>query len=271
MDVAPGGVNDVIAERIGLQDTEILDVTYREALHKLAVYVPTTHLEAVRQAIGEAGAGAIGDYSHCTFSTTGVGTFLPGDSTTPFIGSHGVLERVEEARLETIVPESRLSQVLAAMLDAHPYEEVAYDVYRVEQPGQAYGIGRIGNLPQRMPLSVFAEHIRDTFGMRHIRYAGDRDLLVERVAVLGGSGSRWAAQSHAKGAQVLVTADVGHHEAGDAWQDGLAIVDATHAALEQPVCAVLADRLRGMLHSAVGDCGVDIAAAPVDVDPFHWT
>ncbi|GMA60033.1 Nif3-like dinuclear metal center hexameric protein [Alicyclobacillus fastidiosus] len=271
LDVAPGGVNDVIAERIGLQDTEILDVTYREALHKLAVYVPTTHLEAVRHAIGEAGAGAIGDYSHCTFSTTGVGTFLPGDSTTPFIGSHGVLERVEEARLETIVPESRLSHVLAAMLDAHPYEEVAYDVYRVEQPGQAYGIGRIGNLPQGMSLSVFAEHIRDTFGMRHIRYAGDGDLLVERVAVLGGSGSRWAAQSLAKGAQVLVTADVGHHEAGDAWQDGLAIVDATHAALEQPVCTVLADRLREMLHSAVGDCGVDIAAAPVDVDPFHWT
>lgn len=271
LDVAPGGVNDVIAERIGLNDTEILDVTYRDALRKLAVYVPTAHLEAVRHAIGEAGAGAIGNYSHCTFSSTGIGTFLPGDRTTPFIGAHGVLERVEEARLETVVPESLLPQVLAAMRDAHPYEEVAYDVYHVDQPGPAYGIGRVGNLPKGMSLSAFAEHIRDAFGMRHIRYAGDGDLLVERVAVLGGSGSRWVEKSLAKGAQVLVTADVGHHEAGDAWQDGLAIVDATHAALEQPVCAVLADRLQRMLHSVAGDCGVDIAAAPIDVDPFHWT
>ncbi|EPZ52604.1 Nif3-like dinuclear metal center hexameric protein [Alicyclobacillus acidoterrestris] len=272
LDVAPGGVNDVIAEKIGLTDVELLDVTYRETLHKLVVYVPVSHLASLRKNIGDAGAGAIGNYSHCTFAAPGTGTFLPGDKTSPFIGTPGVLEQVEEARLETIVPDSRLDHVLAAMLAAHPYEEVAYDLYAVEQPGPAYGIGRVGNLPAGMTLAQFANHIRETFGLRHIRYAGDDDLRVERVAVLGGSGSKWAAKSLAKGAQVLVTADVGHHDAGDAWQDGLAIVDATHAALEQPVCEVLADRLQKMADARTGTPGaVEIVAAPLDVDPFRWT
>lgn len=269
LDVAEGGVNDVMAERLGLTQVEILDVTGADALYKLVVYVPQTHLAEVRQALGDAGAGAIGHYSHCTFHTVGVGQFLPGANTTPFLGQSGKLESVAEARLETVVPEPLLSSVLAAMQTAHPYEEIAYDLLPLRQKGKRHGIGRVGNLPRAMTLKQFAHHVRQQFSMQHIRYVGDDEWKVHRVAVLGGSGSGWVGASLAKGAQVLVTADVGHHDACDAWQDGLAIVDGTHAALEQPVCAVVAERLKRMLGLQTGG-SVEIVASPIDVDPFSW-
>ncbi|WAH38559.1 Nif3-like dinuclear metal center hexameric protein [Alicyclobacillus dauci] len=268
LDIAPGGVNDVIAGKLGLKDVEVLDVTYREPLYKLVVYVPTTHLDVVRSAIGDAGAGAIGRYTHCTFSASGTGTFLPGQGTKPFIGTQGELEQVAEARLETVVPDHLIHSVVARMCEVHPYEEVAYDILPMLQTGDEFGIGRIGNLERSIALEEFAERVRDEFGMRHIRFAGDPNLQVDRVAVLGGSGSRWVAASLEKGAQVLVTSDVGHHEAGDAWADGMAVVDATHAALEQPVCAVLAQMLRDKLRA--NGTSVTIEAAPVTVDPFTW-
>ncbi|MFD1677823.1 Nif3-like dinuclear metal center hexameric protein [Alicyclobacillus fodiniaquatilis] len=267
LDVAPGGVNDVIAQRLSLQDVEILDVTYRSRLYKLVIYVPTTHVHLVREAICAAGAGSIGNYAHCTFSATGQGTFMPGEGTSPFIGERGQLAKVEETRLETVVPESRLTAVLQQMHAAHPYEEVAYDILHLHQTGEEYGIGRVGQLAKPLSLAAFAEQVRDAFGMSHIRFAGEPSLEVERVAVLGGSGSHWAQASLAQGAQVLVTADVGHHDAADAMQDGLAIVEATHAALEQPVCEVLAAQLRQQLGA---DAQVDISASPVSVDPFTW-
>lgn len=134
-----------------------------------------------------------------------------------------------------------------------------------QDKGTAYGIGRIGMLPKPMRLTEFVHHVRTALSMPHIRFAGDGEARVERVAVLGGSGSKWVEKSLAKGADVLVTADVGHHDAADAWQDGLAVIDATHAALEQPVCGVLVKRLQTILGS-----DIQIEVAPVQVDPFHW-
>lgn len=265
LDVAWGGVNDVIAQRIGLQSVEILDVTYKTPLFKLVVYVPQTHVELVRDAICNAGAGAIGNYTHCTFAGDGTGTFLPQQGANPYIGKIGALEYVAESRLETVVPEPRLAHVLSEMQRVHPYEEVAYDVIRLEQTGAEYGIGRIGTLAAPCSLTEFADHVRQQFHLPHIRFAGPATNPIRRVAILGGSGAGWAEAARRKGADVLVTADVGHHDAADAVQDGIAIVDVTHAALEEPVCDVIVQRLRAELGPHV-----DVAKAPGTTDPFLW-
>ncbi|WP_067922943.1 Nif3-like dinuclear metal center hexameric protein [Alicyclobacillus shizuokensis] len=264
LDIAEGGVNDVLADKLGLTDVEVLDRLHEDKLKKLVVFVPASHHEQVLQAVCAAGAGHIGKYSHCTFNTPGEGTFLPLPGTHPYLGQVGQLERAAEVRLETVVPESRVESVVRAMLDAHPYEEVAYDVYPLEITNKAYGIGRIGNLEQPVPLRTFADCVREELGLEHIRFGGDGDKLVQRIAVLGGSGGRWAASALAKGADVLVTSDCDHHTVADAGLDGLAIIDATHAALERPVL----EAVRRQILTHLPELSVTISA--VQEDPFTW-
>ncbi|MCL6548649.1 MAG: Nif3-like dinuclear metal center hexameric protein, partial [Alicyclobacillus sp.] len=264
-DVAAGGVNDVLAERIGLHDVEVLEVTWRERLYKLAVFVPASHHEAVLEAVCAAGAGHIGGYSHCTFNLAGEGTFRPLPGANPYIGSVGQLERVQEVRLETVVPEAALQPVVSAMLKAHPYEEVAYDLYPLHRSGRTAGIGRVGNLSAARTLREFADHVRHVLGLPRIRFAGDPDASIHRVAVLGGSGARWADHALRQGAQVLVTSDCSHHAVAEAWDRGLAIVDATHAALERPAMERLAERLRAEFGT-----GLEVLVAGGSEDPFHW-
>jgi dinuclear metal center YbgI/SA1388 family protein len=264
LDIAEGGVNDVLAERLGLRDVEILDRVSDDKLRKLVVFVPASHHEQVLQAVCAAGAGHIGRYSHCTFNTPGQGTFLPLPGTNPFLGQVGTLERADEIRLETVVPESRVEAVVRAMLAAHPYEEVAYDLYPLEIMGKAYGIGRVGNLPSPSTLADFARHVKEALGLPHIRFGGDTDAPVRRVAVLGGSGGKWVSKAIAQGADVLVTSDCDHHVVAEAWQDGLAIIDATHAALERPVLEAVRDRLRERFPA------LRIEIADVVEDPFTW-
>ncbi|MBX5436529.1 MAG: Nif3-like dinuclear metal center hexameric protein [Alicyclobacillaceae bacterium] len=264
-DIAEGGVNDVLAERLGLADVQVLDVTKREELYKLVVFVPDSHHQAVLEAVCAAGAGHIGGYSHCTFNIAGEGTFQPLPGSQPFIGRVGALERVRETRLETIVPESRLDGVVRAMKRVHPYEEVAYDVYPLKLSGRPQGIGRVGNLPAPMPLLAFARHVQQALGTAGVRFGGDPQLTVRRVAVLGGSGRSWVGHALRAGAQVLVTADCSHHDVADAWEAGLAVVDATHAALERPAMERLARRLQEALQ---GQIEVRLAEGPED--PFQW-
>lgn len=133
LDVADGGVNDMLADALGLEETKVLVPTYAESLKKLAVYVPKEYEEKVRKALGDAGAGHIGAYSHCAFSSEGIGSFRPLEDANPFIGQAGELERVQEVRIETVYPSGIEKTVLAAMKKAHPYEEVAFDIYPVEQ------------------------------------------------------------------------------------------------------------------------------------------
>jgi dinuclear metal center YbgI/SA1388 family protein len=265
LDIAEGGVNDVIADMLRLAEVEILDRMQNERLRKLVVFIPKTHHDAVLQAVCEAGAGHIGAYSHCTFNSPGEGTFLPSDQANPYIGQAGTFERVPEIRLETVVPERLIEPVVRAMLHAHPYEEVAYDIYPLERMGKATGLGRVGNLASPMTLSEFAALAQHTLGLKHIRFSGDPNTSVQRIAVLGGSGGRWASHAIRAGAQVLLTADCDHHTVSDAWNDGLAIVDATHAALEVPVLRVVQEKLQEAFGTRV--C---VEIANVAEDPFHW-
>lgn len=235
LDSAPRGVNDVLARKFNLLDVAPLTTVYQETLHKLAVFVPVTHVEKVRMAMAEAGAGHIGNYSHCTFQTQGIGTFLPLAGTTPFIGEQGKLEYVEEYRLETIVAKSRRSEVIAAMLAAHPYEEVAYDEFVLKNSGFRHGLGRVGRLTESIPLEEFMKKVKTALHIDTIKVAGPANAIISTVAVCGGSGASLIETASKAGADVLVTGDVKYHDAQQAIAEGMVVIDAGHFATEQPV------------------------------------
>ncbi|MCR8641961.1 Nif3-like dinuclear metal center hexameric protein [Paenibacillus sp. N1-5-1-14] len=228
LDVATGGVNDLLAGQLGLTDLGHLEDVHTEKLNKLVVFVPKTHHEEVQRALFNAGAGHIGQYSHCSFNTEGQGTFMPGDSTQPFIGAQGKFERVDEVRVETIVPEAAARRVVQAMLKAHPYEEVAYDLYPLDLKGRVFGLGRVGKLPAPVTLAELAGTAKQAFDVPTVRVVGDLTRTVRKAAVLGGSGARYWRSAKFAGADVLVTGDIDYHSAHDALADGMTIIDVGH-------------------------------------------
>lgn len=245
LDSASKGVNQILAETVGLIDIEPLRLRTAgsyETFYKLVVYVPLTHVDEVRAAISGAGAGSIGNYSDCTFQSPGIGTFKPGPDTHPFIGQTAKLEQVEESRLETICPEPFLKSVIEAMLQAHPYEEVAYDVFKLEKSGTMYSPGRIGRLSQAVSLGKLAEQVQSKLDLPALRLVGATEHLVQKVAVVGGSGASFIKEIAGQ-VDVLITGDLKYHEARDAAALGLAVIDAGHQATEelvvQEVCRLL--------------------------------
>lgn len=265
LDSADGGMNDWMAEALGLEGRGMLEEVHTDKLYKLAVFVPVTHQEAVRDAIFQAGAGWIGNYSHCSFNMEGTGTFLPREGTNPYLGKPGKLERAAEVRIETVVPHSVHRKVVQAMLKAHPYEEVAYDLYPMDLKGRTFGLGRVGVLPQPETLDAFAERVKAAFDVPFVRIVGDGSRSIRKVAVLGGSGSRYIRHAKFAGADVLVTGDIDYHTAHDADAMGLSIVDPGHNAekiMKPKTAEWLQERLREKGYAT------EIVASQINTEPF---
>ena len=242
-DCAIGGINDVLAETLGVTQTRVLVARKTDRLFKIAVFTPHEAVDAVRAALSSAGAGAVGNYAECSFRAPGIGSFKPLKGAEPYIGQVGRLEEVEEYRLEMLVPESLLSQAIEAMRAVHPYEEVAYDIYRLENPPITYGLGRIGNLERPMSLSEFSDLIEERLGVQGLRMVGDKNRSVQKVAVCGGGGDFLIPNAYAAGADVYVTGTAGYHQMLDADMLGLAFIDAGHFETERPGMKTLAQRL----------------------------
>jgi hypothetical protein len=234
----------------------------------LAVFVPVDHLDQVRSAVSEAGAGWIGNYSHCTFASPGTGTFKPLAGPNPFIGKPGEIEQVQEIRLETIVPARQVNGVLQAMIKAHPYEEVAYDLYRLENPGAAYGLGSAGVLSQAMPFGRFAEKTKDTLGLTRLRLGGKLEEKVSKVAVCGGSGADLWKAALSCGADTLVTSDIKYHTAQQILDAGLKFVDPGHYGTEAIVLPALQKRLQSRCREL--NIEIDIILSEIKTDPFEY-
>jgi dinuclear metal center YbgI/SA1388 family protein len=243
LDVAPDGVNHVLAATLGLCETIPLfrDTPARQL--KLVTFAPESHLDTLRDAMAHAGAGVIGAYTQCSFNAPGFGTFLPAASTNPFSGTRGRVNKEPEIRIEMLVDAVRLTEVLAAMRKAHPYEEPAYDVVTLENRNPTVGLGLRGRLDPPMTLGAFARQVCRRLKTNHVRVVGDSKMKVQRVAVMGGSGGSQIARIPA-GVDVFVTGDVKYHEAQEAIEKGLAIIDAGHAATEKGIVPVMAARLR---------------------------
>jgi len=247
LDSAPRGLNHYVAELLGLRELAPLVPSEARSLLKLVVYVPEAQLDAVRDAVCSAGAGHIGNYSDCSFGAPGMGTFRPLEGTSPFIGTRGELERVREIRLETVVPRGQLVQVLGAMLAAHPYEEVAYDLIPLENAWPGAGLGRIGTLEAPMSVAAFLERVRTALHADRLAIIGDTDRPIRRVALCTGAGSDFIEQARRSGADLYLTGEVKHHQALLARAGGPVVVDAGHFATERPAVALLADYLTAEL------------------------
>jgi dinuclear metal center YbgI/SA1388 family protein len=248
LDVARGGVSFALAGQLGLENVRALQ-PLEGATVKLVTFVPEAHEPAVRAALGDAGAGRIGLYRDCAFSMRGTGYFRPEPGTQPFTGTpEGTLEQAHEVRLETEVPRACLAPVLAALRAAHPYEEVAYDVVPLEQPSTVYGLGAVGDLPEAEAGEAFLRRVAEALGEDALRYAGDKDRPVRRVAVCGGSGSDLVGLALRAGADAFVTADVTYHRFFDALdaagRPALLYVDARHDATERIAETLLLDACR---------------------------
>lgn len=242
-DAAQGGLNDLLAHRLGLREARPLRT--RGRLLKLVVFVPTTHEEAVAQALFSAGAGKIGKYGHCSFRVRGTGTFLPEEGAKPFLGTVGREEHVEEVRLETIVPEEKLEKVLEAMLSAHPYEEVAYDLYPLANRDVRHGLGRVGQLSEPTRVTAVLERFAMALGVAGPKVvAGPTAKEVSRVAVCGGSGGDLVPAALHAGAELFLTGEMGYHRVQEAVEAGLTVALFGHAETERPFVPHIAGLLR---------------------------
>jgi dinuclear metal center YbgI/SA1388 family protein len=228
LDVATGGVNDLLAHALELQDIQLLEETFSEPLMKIAVFIPESHAEQLRLSLASAGAGKIGDYDSCSFSTSGEGRFQPLTGANPVIGQINQLEIVNEVKVEVVFPSSLQSKIVKAMKEIHPYEEVAFDLWTLDAKTNIQGIGRIGVLPEKMDLETFAKYVKERLSVPFVRMVGDSNTLVHKVAVLGGDGNSYIHKAKRAGADVFVTGDLYFHIAQDALAQGLSIIDPGH-------------------------------------------
>jgi dinuclear metal center YbgI/SA1388 family protein len=252
-DQAFPGVSDALARALGLRNVRPV-VPARSALDKLVVFAPPSDAEAVRTAIAAAGAGRIGDYDTCSFSMTGEGRFRPLEGATPAVGRVGDLEVTEEIRIEAVLPRARRAAVVRAMLAAHSYEEVAFDVIELADPGTAHtGAGRIGDVDETT-LEQLAQHVAEALPptARGVLVGGDHDRVVRRVAVAGGAGDFLLGEVLASGADAYVTSDLRHHPAAEFLEKGgPSLLDVSHWAAEWTWLPELATRMRETLGDTV--------------------
>jgi len=260
-DIAYDGLNDYFMKVMGFENSKVLDITNTEVLYKLAVYVPNTHVDKVKYALANSGAGHIGNYSHCSFSTQGTGSFKPLESANPYIGNVGKVELVEEVKIETIVPQRILGGVISSMIKAHPYEEVAYDIYKLENKGSCVGLGRLSKLEESITLEELCNKIKSNLNMKYIRVVGNLEDKIKKIAVVTGSGSDMFKKAKKSGADVLITGDMKYHEAQDALDLGINIIDCGHFETED----IFKDAISVYLDNIEG---IEVIKSNVNLNPF---
>lgn len=236
-------------------------------IKKIAVYVPQGYEEIVKNAMCNAGAGFIGNYSNSTFQTQGIGTYKPLEGTNPFIGEIGKIEKVEEVKIETVVPQKYLEKVINAMLNVHPYEEVAYDVYPLENLKEEYGLGRIGTISETT-LKELALQVKAKLKINNLRVVGDPNKKIKKVAVCGGSGASLIHKAVSRGADVLITADIGYHDAVEAQHLGLSLIDAGHFATENIAVRFIAEYIIDETQKQGNE--IEVLVSESQKDPFMY-
>lgn len=242
LDNMASGVNGRIADTLGLVSRNIL-FPKEQPLRKLYTFVPLAQAEAVRNALFAAGGGHIGQYAECSFSVTGTGTFKAGQGANPIVGTIGARHEETELKLELVFPAWLQQPLVAALLEAHPYEEVAYDIVSLSQAAVGIGSGLTGQLPEPLEPEAFLALLKDRFGARVIRHTALPQKQVQQVAVCGGAGSFLISKALAAGADAFVTADLKYHEFFDA-ENRLLLCDIGHYESEQFTTDLLAELLQ---------------------------
>ena len=231
LDSITGGVNGKICEKLGLENCKILQPVSGQ-LKKLVTFIPVEHTDKIREEIFAAGAGHIGNYDSCSFNLEGEGTFRGGEDTNPYVGKKGKINSEKEIRFETIFPAYLQGKIIGALLNAHPYEEVAYDIYPLDNKFDKVGMGMLGILPDEKSESDFLIQLKKTFKTGIIKHTALLNKNVKKVAVCGGSGSFLLNQAIAAGADFFVTGDFKYHQFFDA-ENKIVIADIGHFESEQ--------------------------------------
>ncbi|MBS1918531.1 MAG: Nif3-like dinuclear metal center hexameric protein [Bacteroidetes bacterium] len=242
LDNVINGVNAQMADKLGLISRKIL-MPKPATVKKMYTFVPASHLEAVRSAIFNAGAGVIGNYSESSFSSQGTGSFKASENANPFVGKIGERHYEDEIKLETIFPAYLQGKILQALLESHPYEEVAYDIIDLANADMRIGSGLIGELPEPVDEHVFLDRVKQAFGLVVIRHTPLTGRPVKKVALCGGAGSFLISKALSSGADFYITADVKYHEFFDA-NGKLVLADIGHFESEQFTIGLLYDILR---------------------------
>jgi dinuclear metal center YbgI/SA1388 family protein len=258
-----GGINELLAGRLGLTGVGPLRRRDGPRQVKVVVFVPDKDLGRVSDALFEAGAGRIGAYNECSFRLAGTGTFFGSEATNPTVGEKGHREEVGEWRLEVVCPERDVERAVAAIRRSHSYEEPAYDVYPL-RPAAAEGEGRVGELPQAAPLRDFAAAVRAALKSGRVQVVGDAAKEVRRVAVVCGAGGELLSDAVRARADVLLTGETRFHDYLAARAAGLALVLPGHYATERCGVEGLAERLRQQFP------GLAVRASAREADPVGW-
>ena len=225
------GVNNKICNKLGLSGCEILSPLSGQ-LNKLVTFIPIEYKTKVQEAVFQAGAGHIGNYDSCGYTTDGNGSFRGSDVSQPFVGNCGELHFEPEVRFETIFPSSLKNKVIRALLESHPYEEVAYDIYPLENKYLLAGSGMIGELPEEIEETEFLRKIQHTFNLKVIRHSSLLGLMVKRVAVCGGAGSFLIPEAVRSRATMFLTGDLKYHQFFEA-ENKIVLADIGHFESEQ--------------------------------------
>jgi dinuclear metal center YbgI/SA1388 family protein len=266
LDAVVGGVNDGLAEIVGIKNPKPVGdfVQNGQNNYKLIVFVPVESLQEVADAVFKAGAGWIGNYSHCSFSSAGLGTFFPLEGAKPAIGKKGKLENVEEIKFESIVPAEKIADVVKAMKAAHPYEMPAFDVIKLYDFEGKIGLGRIGLLRKPMQLSAILKKIRAATGAKAAGVVGPKKRLVKKAAVCAGSCGKLIMNVIAEKCDLYLTGEIKHHQAIAAQEAGVTVVCLSHTVSERFILKKVAKEFQKSLKT------VKILISKKDKDPFEW-
>lgn len=267
LDFTRGGVSFAIAEALGLQEVDFLRTPHR-VQKKIVTFVPEAQVAKVRDAMAAAGAGVIGNYDHCSFGTIGAGSFRGNEASNPSVGEKGKLEQVSEVRLEMIANQWDVPRVLKAMRASHPYEEVAYDVYALENASNEFGEGIIGSLPKAMRIENFLTLVKKSLGAKAVRRTVSFGKPIRKVAACGGAGADLLDTAIACGADAFITADVRYHDFHRA-AHRIVLVDAGHYETEHLVVEALVKRLKKEF--VAWGKGIPVSAARQSTNPIVYS
>lgn len=256
------GVSFGLSQALGLTNTSVL-LPKENTLKKLNYYVPKAQAEHVRNALFAAGAGKLGNYDECSFSSGGEGSFRPSQNSTPYVGKKGERHIEDELQIQMVFQKHLASQIIEALLSCHPYEEVAYEITSIENSNPNLGMGMIGDLPKSMKPSSFLDFVKKTLGTPTLRHSHLGANTIERVAVLGGSGSFAIQAAKSKKADAYITADLKYHDFYEGNQRFL-LVDAGHYETEQHTKKLILNHLTEKLPNFA------ILLSEVDTNPIKY-
>ncbi|MCY3026255.1 MULTISPECIES: Nif3-like dinuclear metal center hexameric protein [Aerococcus] len=268
LDSSQPGMNDWLAKRYGIENAEVFAAHYHEKNYRLVTFLPQENLPDFKEALSDYPLSVIGNYQHCFFQWTGQGNFIPVEGAQPRIGEVNQVTELEEVALSFTVKEREKEQVCDLVKKYHPYEEPVIEVYEKENDYQSIGMGRIGELKEKIPFKDYVEKIKDLSKLEGIRFVTrDNKAIVHRVAVLGGAGSSYYQAAKAAGADVFITADADYHTAHDIYESGLCLIDPGHHMEAICIPYVLEELTQW---SQANHLELAVFPSEVNTDPFHF-